>query len=1309
MGHRFRDLSLRFKLISIFVVIKIIPILILAVVAFRAVTFLGARFSEDTDRVISTTRSAVETTADQAIADSIAALDEKSQRSIERLTREIARNVADFLSDRDQDILFLARTGADPRVMRQLYESRQSEITVPAEMRYDEERDGWVRVSPPPSSEVENAAVLPDNEREWNFNPPIEIPTRTIPIYREITSYDLSGRETFRVGSLGSELRDISRRENTYVRAETYFRDARALGPGEIYVSRVIGAAVGTNLIGPYTRERAEAAGIPFDPQDAGYAGKENPVGRRFQGIVRFVTPVYRGGRKTGYVTVALDHRHIQEFTDYVDPTDDGFYTDISDPEDGNYAFMWDNHIRAIAHPRDHSIVGFDPETGEQVPPWVSADIAAEFQASGMDDLNAFLETVEPFRNQSLEQSPWTAQVARGQVSLDGRYLNFAPQTFGWYNIARTGGSGSFIIFWTNVWKLTTVAAIPYYTGQYGESPIGFGVVTIGANVDEFHAAATASAEQISNTLDEQTAAINEIAARAQTRMQNTIDTNIRQLSVWTALMVALVILVAIWLTRSILARIQDLLDGTARFADNDLDHRIPVVSDDEFGRVAGAFNLMADNLQESIDTIRRQNEDLVRADRVKDEFLANTSHELRTPLNGIIGISQSLLDGIAGPVNRQMQFNLSTIITSGKRLTNLINDILDFSKLRNHDIQLNRRPVDLRALAEVIIVISRPMIDRSRKDVELVNVVPEEFPAVLADEDRLQQILINLVGNAIKFTAEGSITIGANIKGENARVWVADTGIGIPEEAQGRIFESFEQADGSISREYGGTGIGLNVTRQLVELHDGSIWVESQDGVGSTFFFTLPVSDRPAEHSDRSLELHGLARIQEEVPTPASDGSDDDLSATGASEVTEASDATDIAPLEPVQESGNTPPVDILIVDDEPVNLQVLENNLRLGRYRVRQATNGEEAIEAVAERKPDLVILDVMMPRMSGYEVSAQLRRRYSPTQLPIILVTAKNQVSDLIEGFSVGANDYLTKPIIKEELMARIRLHLELSQINMAYSRFVPHEFFDLLGRESVLDVQLGDNREQDLTILFLDIRGFTTLSEQMNPEETFKFLNSFLSNLEPFIRDQDGIIDKYIGDAIMALFADSADRAVDACVAMFRGLAEYNAGRHNAGYDAVEIGIGLNSGETRLGIIGGPGRVQSTVIGDAVNLASRVEQLTKEYSTPLLISESTHGLLSENRYTTRLIDYVIPKGKTQRVAIYEVLDGVYTPEVEARKHRILEDFARGVRLYHEGAYPEAEQAFQACLEVDPEDTPSLIYVERSRNDMISSLYQ
>jgi two-component system sensor histidine kinase ChiS len=211
------------------------------------------------------------------------------------------------------------------------------------------------------------------------------------------------------------------------------------------------------------------------------------------------------------------------------------------------------------------------------------------------------------------------------------------------------------------------------------------------------------------------------------------------------------------------------------------------------------------------------------------------------------------------------------------------------------------------------------------------------------------------------------------------------------------------------------------------------------------------------------------------------------------------------------------------LIVDDEPVNLQVLVNHLSLQNYAITQASNGIEALATIENGfKPDLILLDVMMPRMTGYEVCQKIRQQFPANELPVVMLTAKNQVSDLVIGLNVGANDYLTKPISKHELLARIKTHLQLSNINIAYSRFVPHEFLKLLNKESIIEVQLGDQVQKDMSILFSDIRNFTTLSERMTPTENFQFINSYLSRMEPAIRENHGFIDKYIGDGIMALF-------------------------------------------------------------------------------------------------------------------------------------------------------------------------------------------
>lgn len=234
----------------------------------------------------------------------------------------------------------------------------------------------------------------------------------------------------------------------------------------------------------------------------------------------------------------------------------------------------------------------------------------------------------------------------------------------------------------------------------------------------------------------------------------------------------------------------------------------------------------------------------LARANTLKDAFLANTSHELRTPLNGIIGLGESLLDGVGGPLRPAQRQNLAMIVSSGRRLTNLINDILDYSKLRHRTLGLQLKPVDLCAITDLVLALTRPLV--ARKAVEVVNRIDPDVPLVHGDEDRLQQILYNLVGNGIKFTAEGRVEVTAEVVGAELALTVTDTGIGIPAEKFETVFESFEQGEGSESREYGGTGLGLAITRQLVELQGGTISVASDVGRGSRFRFTVPVSDVP-------------------------------------------------------------------------------------------------------------------------------------------------------------------------------------------------------------------------------------------------------------------------------------------------------------------------------------------------------------------------------------------------------------------------------------------------------------------------------
>jgi len=411
--------------------------------------------------------------------------------------------------------------------------------------------------------------------------------------------------------------------------------------------------------------------------------------------------------------------------------------------------------------------------------------------------------------------------------------------------------------------------------------------------------------------------------------------------------------------------------------------------------------------------------DNLKSADKIKDDFLANTSHELRTPLHGIIGITESLIDGSAGPLSQKVRSNLATIVASGRRLSSLVNDLLDFSRLRNRDIALKPSPVSLKSLCNIVLTLSKPLL--KHKTVRLTNAIADTIPAVSADENRLQQILHNLIGNAVKYTERGEIIVTAAVRNQMVEVTVSDTGIGIPEAKQEDIFRSFEQVDASSSRPYGGTGIGLSITRRLVELHGGRIWVESKVDRGSRFSFTLPVADDPeppaedglSEPLAQMIELDGLAPDELDGPNPDElDGPDPD---------------------KPGESSPDEESQGILVVDDDPVNLQVVSNQLKTEGYRIIERSSGRETLEYLKteSRLPHLILLDVMMPKMDGFQVCREIRKKYSPTDLPVIFLTAKNQVSDLKLGLEIGGNDYLSKPFSKNELRARIKNQLVLIQ--------------------------------------------------------------------------------------------------------------------------------------------------------------------------------------------------------------------------------------------------------------------------------------
>ncbi|MGC1394478.1 MAG: adenylate/guanylate cyclase domain-containing protein, partial [Coleofasciculaceae cyanobacterium] len=275
---------------------------------------------------------------------------------------------------------------------------------------------------------------------------------------------------------------------------------------------------------------------------------------------------------------------------------------------------------------------------------------------------------------------------------------------------------------------------------------------------------------------------------------------------------------------------------------------------------------------------------------------------------------------------------------------------------------------------------------------------------------------------------------------------------------------------------------------------------------------------------------------------------------------------------------------------------------------------------------------------------------------------------------------------------------RLYNNLSELNQAFERFVPRQFLQILDKQSIIDVNLGDQIQQEMSVLFSDIRDFTTLSESMTSQDNFNFINSYLSRMEPAITANQGFIDKYIGDAIMALFRGEADNAVKAGIDMLHRLTKYNQHRLTSGYVPIKIGIGINTGSLMLGTVGAKNRMDSTVISDAVNLASRIENLTKQYGVSMLISHQTfQSLPDSNQYAIRFIDRVKVKGKSKTVSIFEVFDAD-PPETYQGKVATRTLFEEAVLLYHWHKLRDAERLFAECLQGNPTDKAAQIYQQR-----------
>ncbi len=622
--------SMQTKLVVIFLLVKVIPLILLALLAWHQFKLLG-----DTLRHI-------------AVEDATEALNLSAVNNIERMTTDAAKRVADFLYSRDDDILYAARLPQDPKQYAAFLENNLRRTIVPGKYQLAKDGKSWVSAETRPALPLSMSTNAENNDMNGFHSTPSDNFNRAFkPLYDEITFIDLDGNEQIKIVHpnspkrhypLSQDKKDVSQKENTYVKSENYFPQLQKLKKGEIYVSDVIGAYVGSNFIGMYTPDIVKKAAsdrgydIPYAPEKQAYAGKENPIGQRYEGIIRWATPVTgTDGAITGYVTLALNHDHIMEFVDHITPMDER-YTELPDAFEGNYAFIWDYECRNISHPRHHSIYGFDPNTGDLQIPWLETSIYEGWKKSGLAKWTDYVKNIPVFDHQSRKKKPAAELTRAGLLGLDGRYLNNAPQCTGWMDLTKDGGSGSFYILWSGLYKLTTAAAIPYYTGPYAPSAAnnfskrGFGFVAIGSGLDHFTKPAKTMEETLSQSIDE--------------NMRSTLT----RLIVATAILTALVVLIALWMAWGISRPIKQMAGHMSRLAIGDVLSGEVSPRDqkrgDEIGVLARSLNDLTRSRRDELEMANV----LARGDYTRSVPLRSDHDLLGKAFNTMIGLNKQAL-----------------------------------------------------------------------------------------------------------------------------------------------------------------------------------------------------------------------------------------------------------------------------------------------------------------------------------------------------------------------------------------------------------------------------------------------------------------------------------------------------------------------------------------------------------------------------------------------------------------------------------------------------------------------------------------
>lgn len=605
--------------------------------------------------------------------------------------------------------------------------------------------------------------------------------------------------------------------------------------------------------------------------------------------------------------------------------------------------------------------------------------------------------------------------------------------------------------------------------------------------------------------------------------------------------------------------------------------------------------------------TLREQNEELQELDKQKTHFFQNVSHELRTPLTLILNPLEAMQQ------SEKQNESLDMAVRNARRLLRLVNQLLDFQKLGAGRKKIDLHPLDIVRFTHICGDYFASACSTKGVSFSLsINGAPfspEDLKSrrtfIRGEVDSLEKVAFNYLSNALKFTpAHGSIELGLATTEDNVRLFVRDTGPGIDPGHRARLFQTFSQIDGTSTRAYEGTGLGLAYVKSLTQAMEGTVGVESAPGDGSTFWADFKLCHDPGDMDTATFEIKdwlladtaGDRRPQLRVDGPKGN-----------------------------QET-------IVVVDDLPDMRRLISATLRESQYHVVTANNGLLGLEKTRELMPNLVISDWMMPEMTGPELVKSIKADTDLASTPVILLTAKSDAESKLLGTEVGADVFLGKPFNSKELLSVVHNLLKLKAREKEVAKLNRHITEDVLKRylppnliEDILAGRLNmedEAKAMNITVLFSDLSGFTAMSELLGADKMATLLNQYLSKMNEVIFSHGGTIDKFMGDGIMVLFgaprttsdAAQANAAVSCGQGMQEALRGLNAYWQVSDLPAITMRIGIHQGVAVVGNFGSQQRSDYTAIGPTVNLASRIESACAQ--DKVYISEAVAGKLAKN---------------------------------------------------------------------------------------------